>query len=357
MHIANLKSKLTASLAILAGMMTSGCTMVTDDLDPCPAQLRIKFVYDYNIKWGDAFLHEVPSVNVWAFDSSGKLVWHDHAAVPEGTKDSFYLDTPLPEGDYDFVAWCGIQDNPDFDLATYTPASKEELEVTMKTVEENGLYKSAVRLTPIYHADMADIEYEVNPTSPTWKTVTASLMKDTKDIRVILRNMNGSELEDQDFDVTITVPDNTEYAWNNSLLPSHTVTYTPWDVRYGVTSKPEDTDINGGGTKADDATITSIATLVFDLSTGRLMKNADSRRDAILTIHRNWDNRDLVRINLIEYLLLIKGHYGNISDQEYLDRQDDYSIAFFLDPNSNYYVGGVVFINGWAVVPPQHQDF
>lgn len=40
--------------------------MVTDDLDPCPALLRIKFEYDYNIKWADAFRHEVKSVNVWA---------------------------------------------------------------------------------------------------------------------------------------------------------------------------------------------------------------------------------------------------------------------------------------------------
>lgn len=356
MHIANLKSKLAASLAILASMMNSGCTWVTDDLEPCPALLRIKFVYDYNIKWGDAFLHEVPTVNVWAFDSSGELAWHGNATVPENSKDSFYLDTPLTEGDYDFVAWCGIQDNPDFNLATYTPASKEELEVTMKTAEENGLFKSAVRLTPIFHADMTDVGYEVNPLEPTHKIVTASLMKDTKDIRVILRNLDGSEIEDQDFEVTITVPDNTLYAWNNSLLPSNTVSYEPWDVRYGVTSKPEDTDIDNGGTR-DDETITSIATLVFDLSTGRLMVNSDSKRDAVLTIHRKWDNRDLVKINLIEYLLLIKGHYGDISDQEYLDRQDDYSIAFFLDPNSNYYVGGVVFINGWAVVPPQYEDF
>lgn len=356
MHIANLKSKLIALLAILTGTMTSGCSLVTDDLDPCPAQLSIKFVYDYNIKWGDAFKHEVPSVNVWAFDSSGAPVWSGSSTVPEEYTGSFYLDTPLTEGDYDFVAWCGIQNNEQFDLATYNPTSKQELEVTMKTLEEEGIYKSAVRLTPIFHADMANVEYEVNLLQPSQKVVTASLMKDTKDIRVILRNMNGSELDEKDYTVTITIPDNSLYAWNNDLLPSHTVQYEPWDIRYGVTSKPEDTDLNQDETR-DGETMTSIATLIYDLSTGRLMDNLDDKRDAVLTIHRNWDNRDLVRINLIEYLLLIKGHYGDISDQEYLDRQDDYSIAFFLDPNSNYYVGGVVFINGWAVVPPQEEEF
>lgn len=352
MHIANLKNKLIASLAILGGAMTTGCSLVTDDLDPCPAQLSIKFVYDYNIKWGDAFKHEVPSVNVWAFDSSGAPVWSGSAPVPNEYTGSFYLDTPLTEGDYDFVAWCGIQDNGQFDLATYNPASKEELEVTMKTLEEDGIYKSAVRLTPLFHADMANVGYEVNPLEPSQKVVTASLMKDTKDIRIILRNLDGTEIVDQDYKVTITIPDNSKYAWNNELLPSRTVTYEPWDIRYGITTNPEDTDLSRQETR-DDETVTSIATLVFDLSTGRLMENAD----AVLTIHRNWDNRDLVKINLIEYLLLIKGHYGDISNQEYLDRQDDYSIAFFLDPNSNYYVGGVVFINGWAVVPPQDLEF
>lgn len=352
MHIKNMKYRISLPTVLLAATLFSGCSMVTDDLEPCPAQLRIKFVYDYNIKWGDAFVHEVPSVNVWAFDDSGAPVWSGSASGEELKSGTFYMNTPLPEGNYDFVAWCGLQDNEQFDLATYSPKSKEELEVTMQTIEEDGLYKSATRLSPIFHASMSE-EYEVNPNLPTQKTVTASLMKDTKDIRVILRNLNGEEIVDQDYTVTITIPDNCEYGWNNNLLPSHTVTYSPWDIRYGITTNPEDTDIQSGDTRAYEGALTSIATLVFDLSTGRLMENSK----AILKIHRNWDNRDLVNINLIEYLLLIKGHYGDISDQEYLDRQDDYSIAFFLDPRSDYYVGNVVFINGWAVVPPQEEDF
>ncbi len=356
MHIKNLKHLIALPTVLLAAALTSGCTMVTDDLEPCPAQLRIKFVYDYNIKWGDAFAHEVPSVNIWAFDTSGAPVWSGSAEGSQLATGNFYLDTPLEEGDYDFVAWCGLYNNQEFDLATYNPSSKEELEVTMKTLEEEGVYVSSQRLSPLFHAEMSDVEYEVNPYLPTQKIVTASLMKDTKDIRVILRNIDGTEIEDKDYKVTITIPDNSRYAWNNDLLPSQTVQYSPWDIRYGITTKPEDTDLNKEETRADE-TITSIATLVFDLSTGRLIIHDNPLQDAVLTIHRNWDDRDLVHINLIEYLLLIKGHYGNISDQEYLDRQDDYSIAFFLDPRSDYYVGGVVFINGWAVVPPQDQEF
>ena len=63
-----------------------------------------------------------------------------------------------------------------------------------------------------------------------------------------------------------------------------------------------------------------------------------------------------MRIPLIDYLLLIKGHYGNMGDQEYLDRQDDYSILFFLDHGKNWYIAGGIYINSWAVVPPQNED-
>lgn len=333
MHIKNLKRTIYLSAACIVGMITSGCDMVYDDLAPCPSKLRVRFVYDYNLKWADAFSHEVTSVNIWAFDSAGKPVWSGAADGEQLAEGDFYIDTPLEEGEYDFVAWGGLKGNDQFDLSTYTPASKEELEVKMKTIQSDGENVSDSRLSPLFHASMSNVKYEADHTKPTVKTVTASLMKDTKDIRVMLQNLDGSELDEADFSVTITDA-NSRYAWNNSLLSSPMVTYRPWNVRYG------------------EVETRSITALLFELSTGRLMENAD----AILTIHRNWDNRDIVRIPLVKYLLMVKGHYGDISDQEYLDRQDDYSLIFFLDPNSNWDMGVNIYINGWAVVPPQDED-
>lgn len=78
--------------------------------------------------------------------------------------------------------------------------------------------------------------------------------------------------------------------------------------------------------------------------------------NAILTIHRNRDDQDIVNINLTEFLLMVRGHYDIADDQEYLDRQDDYSIVFFLDANSSWYVAQGIYINGWVVVPPQQEN-
>lgn len=345
MHIEFFKNKRLLPLPVIAGMVLSGCSLVTDDLEPCPAQLRIKFVYDYNLKWADAFAHEVTSVNVWAFDNAGNFVWSGSADGPELAESDFYLETPLTEGEYDFVSWCGLHDNDSFDLATYNPSSKEELEVTLRTVSENGENVSDSNLGNLYHGYVSNIVYEVDPNKPSFKTATIPLMRDNKNIVFMLQHLDGSPIYNRDFTVTIT-DSNGVMDWNNNIIDSPLITYKPWDVVYGVVTSPEES-------RSATRDITTVASLRFDFATGRLM--ADS--DAILTVHRNWDNRDIIRIPLVDYLLLVKGHYGDISDQEYLDRQDDYSMIFFIDANSNWYQNTVIYINQWAVVPPQHTEF
>lgn len=342
MHIKNLKKSLLFAVAITATVLTPGC--ITEDLDPCPEELRLKFKYDY-LKETDAFKYGVTSVNVWAFDMTGNPVWSGSASGPQLKEEDFYIPTDLKEGTYDFVAWCGLEGNDSFELATYTPASKADLEVKMKTIDEEGIYVSDKRLQGIYNGVLSNVEYTADPDHPNFKTATVSLTKDTKDIRVMLQHLDGSEIDNRDFSVTITDA-NSEYAWNNDLLPSPIVTYKPWNTKYGVVTAP---DVDNSDTRE----ITTVASLLFELSTGRLMVDSD----AILTVHRNWDDRDIIRIPLVDYLLLVRGYYGDIPDQEYLDLQDDYSIVFFIDAASNWYLAAGIYINGWAVVPPQSDNF
>ena len=49
-------------------------------------------------------------------------------------------------------------------------------------------------------------------------------------------------------------------------------------------------------------------------------------------------------------MLLVKGKYNRaMTNQEYLDRQDEYSFIFFLDANNNW-LSSHIFINSWRVV-------
>ena len=58
----------------------------------------------------------------------------------------------------------------------------------------------------------------------------------------------------------------------------------------------------------------------------------------------------MVSIPVIDYCLLVKGHYDRaMTDQEYLDRQDEYSMVFFLDAN-NRWLAQQIYINSWRVI-------
>ncbi len=171
------------------------------------------------------------------------------------------------------------------------------------------------------------------------------LTKDTNAVRVLLQNLDGREINPADFTVEITDA-NSMLAWDNAVLAGPTVTYTPWEVRYGSvgTGTP-----NAQTADASRAEISTVATMLNELSLSRLIAGQESW----LTVTRNTDGQRIIHIPLIDYLLLIKGHYGSMSDQEYLDRQDDYSILFFIDATNNWYIASGIYINSWAVVPPQ----
>ena len=58
----------------------------------------------------------------------------------------------------------------------------------------------------------------------------------------------------------------------------------------------------------------------------------------------------MLSIPLIDYALLVKGYYNrDMTDQEYLDRQDEYTMTFFLDDNDQWASSSII-INSWKVV-------
>lgn len=330
-------------VAFLSSIMLSSCGLINDYESDCPVQLRVRLVYDYNMKFADAFKAEVKSVNVWAFDSAtGQRVWQASASGDElQMENGFVIETPLGAGSYDFVAWCGLSDNPSFDLSTYEPQSRTDLDVTLLTVERGGLEVSDSELSGLYHGEV--LEYTFTPVfnQPTIEDVTISLTKDTNEIKVLLQNMDGAELNSADFSMSITDA-NSLLAWNNSVLPGPTVTYEPWITSYGVIG-------DAGSTTRD---ISTVSALLSEFSMSRLIAG----QECWLTVTRNTDDKTIIHIPLIDYLLLIKGHYGNMTDQQYLDRQDDYSLAFILDDSSNWNIAAGIYINSWAVVPPQNES-
>ena len=98
-------------------------------------------------------------------------------------------------------------------------------------------------------------------------------------------------------------------------------------------------------TSSSRAVQTEIGVAMAELTVGRLVKG----HRPILNVC-NTQGDKVLSIPLIDYALLIKGHYNSsMSDQEYLDRQDEYNMTFFLDKQDNW-VNSSILINSWRVI-------
>ena len=58
----------------------------------------------------------------------------------------------------------------------------------------------------------------------------------------------------------------------------------------------------------------------------------------------------MLSIPVADYALLVKGNYNSsMSNQEYLDRQDEYNMTFFLDEDGDWLSASII-VNSWRVV-------
>jgi hypothetical protein len=70
----------------------------------------------------------------------------------------------------------------------------------------------------------------------------------------------------------------------------------------------------------------------------------------VLTIWNIEENEQVLSIPIADYALLVKGNYNSaMSNQEYLDRQDEYNMTFFLDEGGKWLSASII-INSWRVV-------
>lgn len=301
----------------------------------CGTYYRIRFKYDYNIKFADAFANEVGSVALYIFDENDILVEEiatsDKEVLSSGT---FEIPLELEPGNYTLMAWGGLMNEESFDMLVDTKIGvtrREELQVKMhRQYDANGKAKVSEDLLPLFHGTMP---LEVKDIPGTF-TETMSLMKNTNVIRVLLHEISGHNVDANKFIFEIN-DDNGLYAWDNTVLDDEMITYSAWHQSTGSA------EVNDSDVKA----VTSVSVALAELTVGR-MRAGDS---PVLHIKNRETGKDVFRIPIADYALLVKGNYREkMGDQEYLDRQDEYTMTFFLDEGE--WVSSVIYINSWRVV-------
>lgn len=330
-------------MAVTLGSAVVSCDSILDEDDvDCSVEYRVKFKYDYNMKYADAFSREVSSVALYAFDDNGKLVYQKTEAGDVLAVDGYSMAVDMEPGDYHLITWAGLSDEASFSvpLITQGVSSLEELQCKMDRIYSRAADGSAVvssKLSSLWHGEVTKQSFT---RAATRQVVTVPLVKNTNTIRVILQQMDGVTVDVDKFEFTIT-DDNGLMNYNNKLISDETLTYYPYYRAQGGTVAGKSARAEGDAAAAEDD---NISVAIAQITVGRLVEENNPK----LTITNTETGETVLSIPLVKYLLLTEAEGHDMTNQEYLDRQDEYNMTFFLDESMKW-INTRIIINDWVV--------
>lgn len=330
----NHHSGIRAALLAACLPLLAACDAVFDyGEEDCTVTYRVQFRYDMNMKRADAFAAEVNRVTLYASGEDGRVVWqHTEEGAPLAA-DGYAMTLPLPAGDYRLTAWCGasVDGGAHFSIG-------EDLSCSLNHGHDaDGTASVTTDLDRLYHG-MLSVSLPATMGAERTFTCTVPLVKNTNVVRVVLQQLAGQSLDPSRFSFFITA-DNGRMDAGNVLLADEPVTYHAWRV------ESAQGEVYAGTGEAGRVSV-SYPAVVAELTTARLVKGRDVR----LTVTDRDTGGTVLSIPLIDYALMVKGYYNEpMDDQEYLDRQDEYSMVFFLDEGSRW-MNAYIYVNSWKIV-------
>lgn len=332
------------AMVLACGMTVSCDGLIFDGEGDCAVTYKVMFRYDMNMKFADAFHHEVNRVTLYVLGEDGSVVWSKTESGEALAAEDYSMVVDVPAGKYDLLAWCDAGDNGSFSVADAKEKTGLKCSLNARLAENGSAYVDS-DLDRLYYGYLSGADF----TSDEGESVaTVSLMKDTNHFSVVLQHISGDPIDKSKFDISITA-DNGRMDWDNSLIGTDPVSYRAWSVESGsadiektsVTAIPVAEPVEAP-TKAD----ASLNVLIAELTTGRLVVGRQPR----LVIRNTESGLTVLSVPLADFALLVKGKYNAaMGDQEFLDRQDDYNMVFFLDDQDRW-LKTFIYINSWKIV-------
>lgn len=338
--------KLSAISALLALCTTSCDDSFFENEGDCTVRYYLDFVYDMNLKWADAFPSEVHSVNVYCFDEERHFVKELTAKAPETDEVGFRIPLELDYGKYTLVGWCGLDNNvaeESFSVTNLVPGEStvDDLICSLNVKKDaEGNEYSDDRIYFLYHGNIEAelIDYE----DGSEHTFTMPLIKDTNHLRLMIQQASKDITADE-VELSMTLK-NGVMAWNNTLLGNTSIAYKPWNIETDIIDYNDDTKADG--------TSEMYQGIVADMSTCRLLTSMAG--DVKLTVKKTEGEEVVFNVPLVEYALMLKSYYKKayghpMTNQEFLDRKDEYEMTFFLDEGLKW-MDVTIDVLSWRIV-------
>ncbi|MCM1092676.1 MAG: FimB/Mfa2 family fimbrial subunit [Lachnospiraceae bacterium] len=334
MRLFNLKTRsgligtMLTLLSAVAGL--SSCDVIYNDLEPCPEGVNLRFVYDYNMEFANAFPGKVHCLTVFVYDEFGKYVSTFTESSRELLSDEGYrMNIELPAGKYRVVAYGGML----CDAASYhfleTPAAGSDITDLGLALNTNIMEHSSIdalhNLHSLFYGQIADVE--VKKDTPVYESYTVPMMKDTNNLRMVLQHLSYEDVDPDDFDFRI-IDDNTFMDGNNDVVATGTdYSYLPW--------------ITGQVSPGTRPSGSEVKNAFAEIACGRLMYNENpgsTLSNPILLITRHSDGTEVMKLPLNQLLLMFKSeNYASMPAQEFLDRKSEWDMLILLDEHWKWY--------------------
>lgn len=364
---------------IVVAALFSSCDMMKEDRDDCPMGLYVNFVYDYNIQRADMFKDHVGSVTLYVFDESDRLVAQRTVSGSELSMYGYnihFTEQELAPGHQYRLSAVAMQKDWNTALSTIgakyrkttlnTGDSRQQMKVSLdrSSALANPRYyevSTAAPLDTLWHTQQVMTAYAASqPTAtvyrekangpattnaiqtvkvesgvPTYATV--SLIRDTKHLNISLRELDTpSDVDADNYEVFILDANGDVDYENDLIIPTDSLIYRPYEQWT--------TTFDAGGTIGEERTAH------FDLMFNRLKYSNETDENAVLCIRRISDGKEVAVINLPYILCEGRMAYEiyNYRPQEYLDREYDYRLEFFLRGGRWAYISVCIDVLSWS---------
>ena len=312
MKLKNLISHIAMWFVLIGSLIMTSCDSFNEDLPEC--RLFVKFKYDYNMEFADAFHSQVDKVELYVFDKDGKFLFKQTEEGSTLGTGSYLMEVKLPVGQYQFMAWAGAHDSYDITSLQAGVSSIADLKLQLKREETLIIDKE---LEPLWYGEINNVDF----TGTTDQTEVINLIKDTNKVRFVFQGSNedswGVDVNAYTYEI---IESNGYLAHDNSLLGDDNLSFRPYHIEQK-----------------------NLAAGIVELNTMRFLEN----RNARFVVTEKATGKKVFNINLTDFLVMTKIEGYNMSAQEYLDRESEYKIVFFFADNNPWLVLQIN-INGWT---------
>lgn len=314
-------------LSIFFIFIVASCSWINDDEGECPYGFWLNLHYTYNILDVEAAPEYIKEVSIYIYDAAGNYVTRlDVNKAELDAKGHRVRVDGLSEGDYQFVVWSGISNN-DYAVSGDV-GTMDKFRLSLANLTTN--IKS--QLPDLYYGYLSTVHY-----ADTYLEHDVYMMKNTNQLScLVVPSTQGVTINPANYNMKV-VSANTTMDVNNNLTSSTLMTYEPF-VKEAVT--------------INDSEYGPLDGIRFSISTLRLMEKTDCR----IILENKETGNQVFNVSLPAYIGAVGELYTNLgktlSVQEYLDRQDFYTIVFFLsaDLNSLFQMN----VNSWRVRANNH---